>query len=104
MPRNLLRAGPAAQAGLPRIWWTGRMQHDFLVESPLVASFVAEVRELVAAAVSPAEACSLIRPRFAELLAADGWLPEQFQEPAAESGMGGGIGQWLLYRARDGSL
>ena len=80
------------------------MQQDFLVESPLVVSFVAEVRELVAAAVSPAEACSLIRPRFAELLAADGWLPEQFQEPAAESGMGGGIGQWLLYRARYGSL
>ena len=80
------------------------MQHELLVDSPLVASFVAEVREVVAAAASPAEACGLIRPRFAELLAADGWLPERFQEPAAESGMGGGIGQWLLYRSRDGSL
>ena len=63
---------------------------EFLVESPLVRAFVA--------------ACDLIRPRFAELLAADGWLPAEFQEPSPESGMGGGIGQWLLYRAGDGSL
>jgi hypothetical protein len=26
------------------------------------------------------------------------------QEPAAESGMGGGIGQWLLFRAADRAL
>jgi predicted metal-dependent enzyme (double-stranded beta helix superfamily) len=38
------------------------------------------------------------------LLADAAWLPAEYQEPAAESGMGGGIGQWLLYRARDGSL
>jgi len=77
---------------------------EFLVESPLVHEFVAETRGIVARPLAPAAACELIRPRFAEVLAADGWLPERFQEPATESGMGGGIGQWLLYRAGDGSL
>ena len=43
-------------------------------------------------------------PRFAELLADPDWLPTTYQEPAPESGMGGGIGQWSLYRAADGSL
>jgi predicted metal-dependent enzyme (double-stranded beta helix superfamily) len=41
---------------------------------------------------------------FAELLADADWLPPKYQEAAPESGMGGGIGQWLLYRAGDGSL
>jgi predicted metal-dependent enzyme (double-stranded beta helix superfamily) len=80
------------------------MADVFFVESPLVQSFVAEAHDVVGRGLSPAEACDLIRPRFAELLATDGWLPAEFQEPAAESGMGGGIGQWLLYRAHDGSL
>jgi predicted metal-dependent enzyme (double-stranded beta helix superfamily) len=77
---------------------------ETLVESPLVHDFVAETDRIVAQRLAPADACELIRPRFAELLAADGWLPQRFQDPAAESGMGGGIGQWLLYRAGDGSL
>jgi predicted metal-dependent enzyme (double-stranded beta helix superfamily) len=77
---------------------------ETLVESPLVHDFVAETDRIVAQRLAPADACELIRPLFAELLAADGWLPQRFQEPAAESGMGGGIGQWLLYRAGDGSL
>jgi predicted metal-dependent enzyme (double-stranded beta helix superfamily) len=38
------------------------------------------------------------------LLADSGWLPYEYQAAAPESGMGGGIGQWLLYRADDGSL
>ena len=77
---------------------------EFLVESPLVHAFVAETRTVLAQPLAPADACELIRPHFAELLAADGWLPERFQEPAPESGMGGGIGQWLLFRAGDASL
>ncbi|HYY63229.1 MAG TPA: hypothetical protein VE688_01345 [Gaiellaceae bacterium] len=77
---------------------------EFYVDSPLVRDFISEVRDVLAKRRAPEDACALIRPHFAELLAADGWLPERFQEPAAESGMGGGIGQWLLYRAADGSL
>ena len=38
------------------------------------------------------------------LLADPDWLPAEYRAPAPESGMGGGIGQWLLYRAGDGSL
>jgi predicted metal-dependent enzyme (double-stranded beta helix superfamily) len=77
---------------------------EFLVESSLVHEFVADVREIVTQGLPAAAACDLIRPRFAELLGAEHWLPDRFQEPAAASGMGGGIGQWLLYRAGDGSL
>src|SRR6266581_6453773 len=77
---------------------------EFLVDSPLVHGFVAETRDVVSRQLGPADACELIRPRFAELLSADGWLPDRFQEPAPESGMGGGIGQWLLFRAGDASL
>jgi predicted metal-dependent enzyme (double-stranded beta helix superfamily) len=77
---------------------------EFHVDSSLVHSFVTEVEDVVAQGRPPDHACELIRPRFAELLAADGWLPDAFQAPAPESGMGGGIGQWLLYRRDDGSL
>jgi 3-mercaptopropionate dioxygenase len=69
-----------------------------------VRAFVAGVREAIAAAASPQDACEAIRPRFAELLADPSWLPAQYREPAPESGMGGGIGQWLLFRAADRSL
>ena len=80
------------------------MSEELLIDSPLVRDFVGEVLAVIGRGLAPEAACDLIRPRFAELLAADGWLPERFQEPAPESGMGGGIGQWLLYRAGDGSL
>ena len=42
-----------------------------------------------------------IGPLFVELLADPGWLPADYQAPAYESGMGGGIGQWLLFRAEE---
>jgi predicted metal-dependent enzyme (double-stranded beta helix superfamily) len=45
-----------------------------------------------------------LRPAFAALLAADGWLPDACSQPDLKSGMGGGIGQYALYRAEDGSL
>ena len=38
------------------------------------------------------------------LLADPDWLPAEYRADAPESGMGGGIGQWLLFRAEDGSL
>src|SRR4029079_2886729 len=57
-----------------------------------------------AAAGSPEEACEAIRPRFTELLADQAWLPDELAAPVPGSGMGGGIGQWLLYRAEEESL
>jgi predicted metal-dependent enzyme (double-stranded beta helix superfamily) len=80
------------------------MPDEYLLATDVVREFIAGVREEIAAAGSPAAACDAIRPRFAALLADPGWLPERFQQPNPDSGMGGGIGQWLLFRAEDRSL
>jgi 3-mercaptopropionate dioxygenase len=77
---------------------------EYVLDNPTVRSFIDSVRAVMAEAGSPADAVERIRPTFAELLADADWLPREYQEPAPESGMGGGIGQWLLYRAGDGSL
>jgi predicted metal-dependent enzyme (double-stranded beta helix superfamily) len=82
----------------------GAHEREYVLDSPVVRAFVAEVERSIATAASPAAACDAIRPRFARLLADPNWLPPAYQAPAPESGMGGGIGQWLLYRAADGSL
>ena len=77
---------------------------EYLLDTPVVRAFVADVRSAIAAADSPTSACDAIRPHFAELLADRDWLPARYQEGDPESGMGGGIGQWLLFRAGDRSL
>ena len=77
---------------------------EFVLDTPVMRAFVAEVQAAIAAASSPQDACAAIEPRFAELLAYSWWLPDEYQAAAPESGMGGGIVQWLLYRADDGSL
>jgi 3-mercaptopropionate dioxygenase len=77
---------------------------EYRLDTPRVREFVADVRERIHRAASPADACDLISPLFADLLAEVDWLPSTFQEPAPESGMGGGIGQWLVFRAADRSL
>ena len=77
---------------------------EFVLDTPRVRTFIAEVRALIAEAPSPQRACELIGPSFEALLADRDWLPGEFQVPAPESGMGGGIGQWLAFRAADRSL
>jgi predicted metal-dependent enzyme (double-stranded beta helix superfamily) len=77
---------------------------EYLLDTPVVRDFVAGVRAAIEDSGSPAQACEAIRPSFARLLADAAWLPERFQEGDPESGMGGGIGQWLLFRAEDRSL
>jgi 3-mercaptopropionate dioxygenase len=77
---------------------------EYVLDTPVVREFVASVRAAIAAAASPEDACEAIRPGFAELLADRDWLPPWYQESAPESGMGGGIGQWLLFRSGDRSL
>jgi predicted metal-dependent enzyme (double-stranded beta helix superfamily) len=69
-----------------------------------VRAFIRDVRATFEGAAAPADACDRIRPAFGDLLADPDWLPHEYREPAADSGMGGGIGQWSLYRADDGSL
>ncbi|MEH1997466.1 MAG: cysteine dioxygenase family protein [Nostoc sp.] len=68
-------------------------------------SFVATVREISASTVDDrTQTLARLEPYFQELLAQQEWLPEKFAQINLESRMGGGIGQWLLYRAKDRSL
>jgi predicted metal-dependent enzyme (double-stranded beta helix superfamily) len=79
--------------------------HDeWVLDTAEVRDFVGFVRHTIGHADTPEEACDALRPRFGELLADPRWLPEEYQADAPESGMGSGIGQWLLFRAGDGSL
>lgn len=77
---------------------------EYALDTPRVRAFVAACRAAIAGSTDAEAACSAIRPGFAELLADPGWLPDEFLEPDTGSGMGGGIGQWLVFRAGDGSL
>jgi predicted metal-dependent enzyme (double-stranded beta helix superfamily) len=77
---------------------------EYILDTPVVRDFVADVRAAIAQASSPETACEAIRPRFAALLEDPDWLPARYQEGDPDSGMGGGIGQWLLFRAQDRSL
>src|SRR5262249_11022957 len=80
------------------------MSGELVLDTPVVRGFLDDVRTAIAGASSPEQACEAIRPRFAALLADEDWLPEEYMAPVPGSGMGGGIGQWLLFRAGDGSL
>jgi predicted metal-dependent enzyme (double-stranded beta helix superfamily) len=81
------------------------LEHDeWVLDTPFVRDFVSRVRAIVACAPSPAEALTEIDPHFRDLLRNRDWLPGDYQRDAPQSGMGGGIGQWLLFRAADRSL
>jgi len=79
-------------------------EDEWFLDTPLVRSFIHDVRHAIADAASPEDACERIKPGFTALLDDPGWLPVAYMADAPESGMGGGIGQWLLFRAGDGSL
>ena len=77
---------------------------DYLLDNPTLRQFIEAVNAIRQRHVDPAVVLAQVRPHFVRLLAEDGWLPEQFQQLAEGSGMGGSIGTWLLYRAEDGGL
>src|SRR5262249_53402766 len=77
---------------------------EYGLDTPTLRAFVELVQDSIDTASAPEAACDAIRPFFAELLADPDWLPAEYRADAPQSGMGGGIGQWLLYRAEDGSL
>jgi len=80
-------------------------QHfGFLVDTPEIRALVAETQRLTASIGDVAARVEALRPAFARLLASDGWLPDSCAKPDEASRMGGGIGQYALYRAQDGSL
>ena len=81
--------------------------HDhfgFLVERPEIRALVAETERLMREVADDRTRVEQLRPAFAKLLAAEGWLPDEYAQPDFKSRMGGGIGQYALYRAEDGSL
>ncbi|MFN6461502.1 MAG: hypothetical protein RMZ41_006590 [Nostoc sp. DedVER02] len=80
-------------------------EDQWFIESQELRSFVATVREIsTIAADDRPQTLARLEPYFQELLAQQEWLPEKFAQINPESKMGGGIGQWLLYRAKDRSL
>ena len=77
---------------------------EFLLDTPAVRAFVADVRRTLAEHADVPAGLAALRSRFAALLADQTWLPDAFAAPYAASGMGGGIGTWLIFRAADRSL
>jgi predicted metal-dependent enzyme (double-stranded beta helix superfamily) len=87
----------------------GERQRDpkrfgFLVDTPAIRALVEETHRLRAALQDDAARVEALKPAFAALLGADGWLPDEYARPDDTSRMGAGIGQYALYRAEDGSL
>jgi predicted metal-dependent enzyme (double-stranded beta helix superfamily) len=83
---------------------TGHHHFGYLVDNERIRNLVNAARTATRAIADVPARLDALRPPFAELLAAEDWLPDRFAEPDPNSGMGGGIGQYALYRASDGSL
>ncbi|BAY60100.1 hypothetical protein NIES22_01570 [Calothrix brevissima NIES-22] len=78
---------------------------EWFIDSPDLREFVAIAKQIVShTAGDRQETLNTLEPHFATLLKKQDWLPEQFAQPNHQSGLGGGIGQWLLYRSQDRSL
>src|SRR5262245_49898407 len=89
----------------------GQHDHDhapapfgFLVDTPEIRSLIAETQRLTRDIADTPARLEALKPAFSALLASTGWLPDDYAAPDVKSGMGGGIGQYALYRAEDGSL
>lgn len=74
---------------------------EYFVDAQEVRDFIADVQRARATEPDPARLVEGLKESFGALLAADGWLPDEFARPYEASGMGGGIGQYLLYRSAD---
>ena len=77
---------------------------EYVLDNARMRAFITEVNAIRQAEPDPHAVIAAIRPHFATLLGDRTWLPAQYQEPFAGSGMGSDIGMWLLYRAQDGGL
>jgi predicted metal-dependent enzyme (double-stranded beta helix superfamily) len=71
----------------------------FLVDRPEIRALIEETTRLTREIPDAGQRVEALRPAFASLLAADSWLPEECAVPDEKSRMGGGIGQYALFRA-----
>ncbi|MBH8575499.1 cysteine dioxygenase family protein [Nostocaceae cyanobacterium CENA369] len=78
---------------------------QWFVDSPGFSEFVATAKEIIASTSGDRTATlDTLEPYFAALLKKRDWLPQHFAQPNSSSGLGGDIGQWLLYRSQERSL
>jgi predicted metal-dependent enzyme (double-stranded beta helix superfamily) len=77
---------------------------QWVVDNPRFREFINVVNDIRHSSDDPRQIIADIQPHFAALMAEDGWLPDRFQQPAPDGGMGSGIGTWLLYRSLTGDL
>ncbi|CAN5750179.1 3-mercaptopropionate dioxygenase [soil metagenome] len=77
---------------------------EYFHEHSALTRFIETVNGIRAIESNPSAIVQAITPHFTKLLNMPGWLPNVFMEPREGSGMGSGIGMWLLYRAGDGGL
>lgn len=80
------------------------MPDDWLIDEPRVERFVDEIRRVFREPVAVPQRLQEARPIFHELLMQDGWLPSEFSRRCEDSGMGEGIGTWLMFRSAEGDL
>ncbi|GAC1651451.1 MAG: hypothetical protein NVS4B8_26410 [Herpetosiphon sp.] len=77
---------------------------EYYVNHPTLLTFIEAVQRERSRHRTPATLVTALKPAFGALLADHRWLPPEFARPFTGSGMGGGIGQYLLFRAADRSL
>ena len=77
---------------------------EFVLDTPAIRAFIGGVREAIAARARPRPPATRSGRASPSCSPTRAWLPDELAEAVPDSGMGGGIGQWLLYRAGDESL
>ena len=77
---------------------------EYLCPAPAMRQFVEQIQAVQREGLAPAAMVQRMRAPFAALMEDQTWLPAAFAQPGAQTGMGGGIATWLLFRAGDGSL
>src|SRR5689334_1677960 len=80
------------------------MNGEWLMHDPLVERFVGRVQGIFRQPAPIEARLAEARPIFHDLLLADGWLPAEFGRRCEDSGMGEGIGTWLMYRSAESDL
>ncbi len=81
------------------------MADEWLMREVRVERFVDQVKRIFRQPGSIEQRLGLARPIFRELLLQDGWLPSSFARRCEEeTGMGEGIGTWLIFRTGEGDM